>query len=80
MPTPTTQSGQAANDLIAMFDQAQQITTRARDRAARLQEAVDQVIRQVVERPGENGRVCVEIDGEAWQRLRACAQQPAQDH
>lgn len=75
MPKPTTQSGQAAaQDLIAMFRQAQQLTARAREQAIRLQHAVDEVLNQADERPGGDGRVCIEIDCRAWEHLRACAQ------
>lgn len=72
MPEVTTFSGQA-DRVIDLFKQAQASTAAARDAAASLQELVNAVSDQAVVAPTGDGRVCVEIPAETWQRLTAAA-------
>lgn len=68
MPIVTTKSGQARQDLIGLFEQAQAAVLAARATATELQEAIDLAV--VAPAPGDDG---VRISTEAWERLRDCA-------
>jgi hypothetical protein len=74
MPEVTTQSGQAArSDLIAMFEQAQQVAGAERRRARGFQMVIKRAVSTTSEVRERGDEVEVQMPRESWQALQDCA-------
>lgn len=73
MPRVTTESGQAREDLIAMFEEAQQLAGRERARARGYRVAIQRAVSTTSRVRERGGEVEVQMPRESWQALQDCA-------
>jgi hypothetical protein len=73
MSTVTTESGQARRDLIAMFEDAQQLAAAERKRAAGLQAVIRRAVSNSSITEDERDVVDVRMPLTDWQALRSSA-------